>query len=73
MEENYTKAQVQQHITNCFHSYDICEKYDGKEDLSEEQILENNRNKEHIQIMMAYDWFVKGLTKAKKEKLEKYL
>ena len=73
MEENYTSEQVKQHITNCFHSWDICEELSGKESLSEDAQGNFNRNKEHIQIMMAKEWFVNGLTKTKKEKLEKYL
>jgi len=73
MEENYTSEEVKQHITNCFHSWDICEELSAKETLSEDEQGSFDRNQEHIQIMMAKEWFVNGLTATKKTKLEKYL
>lgn len=73
MEITYTAEEVKQHITNCFHSWDICEALSAKETLSEDEQGSFDRNKEHIQIMMAKEWFVKGLTATKKTKLEKYL
>ena len=48
MEENYTPEQVQKHITNCFHSWDICEELSVKESLNEEEQGSFDRNKEHI-------------------------
>ena len=73
MEENYTPEEVQQHITNCFHSWDICEELSAKESLSEDEQDSFNRNKEHIQIMLARDWFSEGCTAEQKADLEKYL
>ena len=73
MEENYTPEQIQQHITNCFHSWDICEELSAKESLSEDEQDSFDRNKEHIQIMLDKDWFSEGCTAEQKTDLEKYL
>jgi len=73
MEENYTPEEVQQHITNCFHSWDICEELSAKESLNEEEQDSFDRNKGHIQIMLAKDWFSEGCTAEQKADLEKYL
>tara|TARA_R100001198_G_C5199055_1_gene188786 strand:+ start:580 stop:804 length:225 start_codon:yes stop_codon:yes gene_type:complete len=72
MEENYTPEQVQQHITNCFHSWDICEELSVKESLDEKEQGNFDRNKEHINIMLDKDWFVEGCTSDQKNNLEKY-
>lgn len=73
MEANYTPEEVQKHITNCFHSWDICEELSAKESLSEEEELRFDRNKEHIQIQLGHEWFVEGCTAEQKADLEKYL
>ena len=72
MEENYTSEQVQQHITNCFHSWDICEELSAKDSLTEKEQGSFDRNKEHIQIQLGKEWFVEGCTEEQMEKLEKY-
>jgi len=73
MEENYTSEEVKQHITNCFHSWDICEELSAKETLSEDEQGSFDRNQEHIQIMLAKDWFRDGLTEEQETQLENYL
>ena len=73
MEENYTPEEVQQHITNCFHSWDICEELSAKQSLNEEEQNSFDRNKGHIQTMLAKDWFSEGCTAEQKADLEKYL
>jgi len=73
MEENYTAEQVQRHITNCFHSYDICEELGALDSMNDEQQDSYNRNQEHIQIMLAKDWFRDGLTEEQETQLENYL
>tara|TARA_R100001509_G_C4831433_1_gene203440 strand:- start:286 stop:507 length:222 start_codon:yes stop_codon:yes gene_type:complete len=73
MEIEYTPEEVQQHITNCFHSWDICEELSAKESLSEKEQGSFDRNQEHIQIMLARDWFSEGCTEEQKADLEKYL
>ena len=73
MEENYTSEEVKQHITNCFHSYDICEELGALDSMNDEQQDSYNRNQEHIQIMLAKDWFRDGLTEEQETQLENYL
>ena len=73
MEIEYTPEEVQQHITNCFHSWDICEELSAKESLSEDEQGSFDRNQEHIQIMLAKDWFREGLTEEQTTQLENYL
>jgi len=73
MEVTYTSEEVQQHITNCFHSWDICEELSAKETLLEDEQDSFNRNKEHIQIMLAKDWFREGCTAEQITQLETYL
>jgi len=73
MEVTYTSEEVQQHITNCFHSWDICEELSAKETLLEDEQDSFDRNKEHIQIMLAKDWFREGCTAEQITQLETYL
>lgn len=73
MEINYTPEEIQQHITNCFHSWVICEQLSVKESLDEKEQGNFDRNKEHIQIMLSKDWFSEGCTAEQKADLEKYL
>lgn len=73
MEVTYTAEEVQQHITNCFHSWDICEELSAKETLSEDEQGSYDRNQEHIQIMLAKDWFREGCTDEQITQLETYL
>jgi len=68
-----TPEEVQKHITNCFHSWDICEELSAKESLSEKEQSTFDRNKEHIQIQLGQEWFVEGCTAEQKADLEKYL
>jgi len=63
MEENYTPEEVQQHIT----------KLSAKQSLNEEEQDSFDRNKGHIQTMLAKDWFSEGCTAEQKADLEKYL
>lgn len=68
-----TPEEVQKHINNCFHSFIICEELSVKDSLTEIEEDRLKRNKEHIQIMLAKDWFSEGCTAEQKADLEKYL
>lgn len=72
MEIEYTPEEVQKHITNCFHSWDICEELSAKETLDEEEQDRFDRNQEHIQIMLSKDWFSEGCTDEQRAQLETY-
>lgn len=68
-----TPEEVQKHINNCFHSFVICEELSDQESLNNEEQDRFDRNKQHIQIMLAKDWFSEGCTAEQKADLEKYL
>ena len=72
-QEHYTGEQIQKKIRNCFHSWDICESLSAEPSLDEEQQDKFDRNKEHIQIMYAKEWFKNGCSSEQASKLEKYI
>jgi len=73
VEDNFTTEEIQQHIENCFHSYNLCEELSALESLDEEQTDRLDRNERHIQIMLAKDWFRGGCTAEQITQLETYL
>ena len=73
LNDNYTDEQIRKHIDNCFHSYVICEDLSQESNLDEETQDKFDRNKEHIQIMYAKDWFKNGLSDEENNKLKKYI
>ena len=62
---------IPKQVRNCFHSYDLCEKYENSTDVDEKDLFQ--RNKEHIQIMWSWDWFKDGCSDKEAEKLKKYI
>ena len=64
-------SDIPKQIKNCFDSYDICEKLENSTDQYEQDKFQ--RNKEHIQIMWAWDWFKDGCSEEEAEKLKKYI
>jgi|APFre7841882793_1041355.scaffolds.fasta_scaffold07643_2 hypothetical protein len=60
--ENYTPEEIQRHIAAAFDSVDLINKLNELESLTEEQVSTKERNVEHLQIMMAKEWFANGLT-----------
>jgi len=73
IDEKLSEEEVQKHITHCFDSWNICEELSVKDSLTEIEEDRLKRNKEHIQIMLAKDWFSEGCTAEQKADLEKYL
>ena len=65
----YTDAEVQEHITNAFHSVDVIDELGALASLDAEQQDRLDRNKEHIRIMLANTWFDDGLTDAQRTEL----
>jgi len=72
IEESYTEEEIQRHITNCFHSWDICEELSALESMNEEQQDSFNRNQEHIQLMLSKEWFSNGCTEEQLASLQTY-
>jgi hypothetical protein len=66
--EEEIKADVATHLS----SWDICEALSAQESLNEQEQEKFDRNKNHIQIMLTVDWFVKGCTEEELEKFKKY-
>ena len=70
--DNRTEEQIRDSIAIHWDSWDICEALSSKETLTEEEQFNLDRNKDHIQIMLKVDWFVKGCTKDELDKFKKY-
>ena len=70
--DNRTEEQIKKDITMHWSSWDICEALSSKETLTEKEQFSLDRNKDHIQIMLTVDWFVKGCTEEELEKFKKY-
>lgn len=62
LHENFTPEEVQQHITNAFHSVTLLNELNALESLSQEQEDTKERNIEHLKIMTAKEWFAEALT-----------
>lgn len=67
--ENYTDAEVQEQITNAYHSIDIIDDLGALDILDADQQDRLDRNKEHVRIMLAKTWFDGGLTDAQRTEL----
>lgn len=70
MELEYTQEQIDKSILAAYDSVNLINKLKAKESLTEEEVDRLDRNKKHIEIMLAKEWFSNGLTKAQKKELE---
>lgn len=61
-QENYTAEQIQKHIAAAFDSVNLINELNTIESLSEEQVSTKERNVQHLEIMIAKEWFVEALT-----------
>jgi hypothetical protein len=61
-QENYTPEQIQKHIAAAFDSVNLINQLSALESLSEEQVSTKERNVQHLEIMIAKEWFTNGLT-----------
>lgn len=62
LHENFTPAEVQQQVTNAFHSVTLLNELNALESPSQEQEDTKERNIEHLKIMIAKEWFAEALT-----------
>ena len=69
MDETYTAEEIQEHITNAYHSIDIIDELNALDSLDEDQQDRLDRNKEHVRIMLAKTWFDDDLTDAQRTEL----
>ncbi len=72
MTELRTEEEIKADIALHWGTWDICEELSVKETLTEEEQMNLDRNKNHIQRMLKVDWFVKGCTEEELEKFKKY-
>jgi hypothetical protein len=61
-----TEDQTQRSISAAFDSVNLINELKSKPSLTEEEQTRVDRNKEHLTIMLAKDWFEAGLTEQQK-------
>jgi hypothetical protein len=61
-----TEEQIQRSISAAFDSVNLINELKTKPSLTEEEQSRLDRNKEHLIIMLAKDWFDAGLTEQQK-------
>lgn len=60
--ENYTPEEIERNIVAAFDSVDLINSLNSLSSLTEEEQDTKLRNIDHLQIMMAKEWFANGLT-----------
>ena len=68
--ENLTQEQIEKSISAAYDSVDLINELSSQESLDEEQMAIISRNKEHLVVMLAKDWFADALTEEQKAELE---
>tara|TARA_R110000868_G_scaffold302858_1_gene563411 strand:- start:590 stop:832 length:243 start_codon:yes stop_codon:yes gene_type:complete len=61
-QETFTPEQVQKHIAAAFDSVNLINELNAVESLTQEQVDSKERNVQHLEIMIAKEWFVEALT-----------
>tara|TARA_R110000803_G_scaffold30510_1_gene68735 strand:- start:1319 stop:1600 length:282 start_codon:yes stop_codon:yes gene_type:complete len=68
--EELTQEQIEKNILAAYDSVSLINELNSKEALTEEETDTNNRNVEHIKIMLSKEWFISALTETQKAELE---
>jgi|LauGreDrversion4_2_1035121.scaffolds.fasta_scaffold70364_5 hypothetical protein len=68
-----TQEQIERTVLSAFDSVNLVNELNALESLDEEQTACKDRNVEHLNIMMAYDWFVDALTEEQKTEINKII
>ena len=68
--EELTQEQIEKSISAAYDSVNLINELNSKEILTEEDVDSKNRNIQHIEIMLAKEWFLSGLSKVQKQELE---
>jgi hypothetical protein len=68
-----TQEQIERTVLSSFDSVNLVNELNALESLDEEQTACKDRNVEHLNIMMAYDWFVDALTEEQKTEINKII
>jgi hypothetical protein len=67
--ENLTQEEIKTSVNAAYDSVKLINELNLIEKLSNEEESTLNRNKEHIEIMLAKEWFFKALTEDQKAEL----
>ena len=68
--EELTQEQIEKSVSAAYDSVNLINELNSKESKTEEDTDTINRNKGHVKIMLAKDWFVEALTTEQKAELE---
>jgi hypothetical protein len=68
-----TQEEIERTVLSSFDSVNLVNELNALESLDEEQTACKDRNVEHLNIMMAYDWFVDALTEEQKTEINKII
>jgi len=70
MEELTPQKQTQKSISAAFDSVNLINELNQKGSLNQEEQDRLDRNKEHLNIMLAKDWFEQALTASEKQQIQ---
>jgi hypothetical protein len=70
MEELTPQEQTQKSISAAFDSVNLINELKQKSSLDSEEQDRLDRNKEHLNIMLAKDWFEEALTATQKQQIQ---
>ena len=62
MELEMTNEEIQRSIVSTYDSIDLINQLEALETLTQEDLDTIDRNKRHLEIMMAKNWFLEALT-----------
>ena len=67
--EEYTQEELDRHVSAAYDSVTVIDELEAKETLTSEETDSLDRNKRHLEIMLAKDWFDGHLTDAQRTEL----
>ena len=68
--EELTQEQIEKSISATYDSVNLINELNSKEILTEEDVDSKNRNIQHIEIMLAKEWFFKALSETQVVELQ---
>lgn len=69
MELEMTNEEIQRSVVSTYDSVDLINQLEALEKPTQEDLDTINRNKEHLKIMIAKDWFLEALTAGQIEEI----
>lgn len=71
--EELTQEEKVQSVTAAFDSVELIKALNAKESLTEEEQATKDRNIEHLNVMLAKEWFEETLTAPQKAAIEEVI